>query len=122
MLGPAVLVVMPAADGEVAPDVEPLRHGHGRGLVAVHGDGQKVPPFHHLHLLTIMNDVGLMMNNVNTTILGEYLSSVALSSSTYLTPFAIVEHDSYDHIQLADVVAVAAMVFGAEHAVPQVCH
>ena len=57
MLGPAVLVVMPAADGEVASDVEPLRHGHGRGLVAVHGDGQEVAPFHHLHLLTIMMSV-----------------------------------------------------------------
>ena len=51
---PAVLVVMPAADGEVAPDVESLGHRHGRRLVAVHGDGQEVAAFHHLHLLRVM--------------------------------------------------------------------
>ena len=50
VFGPAVLMVMPAADGEVAPDIEPLRHRHGRRLVAVHSDGQEVAPFNHLNL------------------------------------------------------------------------
>ena len=59
VLGPAVLVVMPAADGEVAPDVEPLRHGHGRRLVAVHGHGQEVAPFHHFYLNNF--DAGLII-------------------------------------------------------------
>ena len=50
MLGPAVLMVMPAAEGEMPPHVEPLRHGHGRRLVAVDDDGQEVASFYNLHL------------------------------------------------------------------------
>ena len=40
----------------------------------------------------------------------------------YLSPFAVVEHDADGHIQLTDVVAVAAVVLGAEHPVPQEYH